>query len=335
MSKNISVAIVGVGYWGPNLLRNFFQLDNVDVPVVCDLKEENLEKIKKSYPNIKYTQNYEDLLNDSNIDAIIISTPVNTHYDLAKKALLNKKHVLLEKPMTETSEEAEDLIKIAKENNLILMIDHTFLYTAAVQKIKDIVSSGDLGDLFYFSSQRLNLGLIREDVDVAWDLATHDISIMNYIINEDIEKVFATGSKHLNKEKREMIQVILRFKNGTSAYIYVSWLSPLKIRQTLIGGSKKMVLYDDVEPIEKIKVYDKGITFEDDTEDAFHPKYRDGDIYIPKLDNKEALKSECEHFLDCILNNKKPMTDGESGLKVVRVLEAIDESLDKNLEVDI
>ncbi|PWB39050.1 MAG: oxidoreductase [Parcubacteria group bacterium] len=336
MDKKVNIALVGVGYWGPNLLRNFFQLDSVSVLAVCDLKQENLDKMKKFYPAVNFTKNYEDLINNPEIEAIVIATPVHSHFALASKALENNKHVLLEKPMTSTAQEAQRLIDLAKAKNKILMVDHTFLYTGAIKKIKEMIVNNELGDLYYFSSQRINLGLIQEDVNVAWDLAVHDLSIMDYLIGEVPDRVSAIGTAHLGKNKEEMMHIMLRFNHRFSVYIFVSWLSPLKIRQMMIGGSKKMILYDDIEPVEKVKIYDKSVTLNYDTNNMFWPLYREGDTYIPKLDQKEALKTECEHFIDCIINNKQPLTDGAAGLKIVKILEAINLSLEKNgAEVNI
>ncbi len=327
--KKVTVAIIGYGYWGPNLLRNFFKLSCVDIKYVCDLSPSQLNKAKKNYPSIITTQDLNLVLNDENVSAVIIATPVHTHHDLARKALLRNKHVLVEKPIATSVTEAQDLISIAQEYKLKLMVDHTFVYTAAIRKMKQIIQSGDLGENLYFDSERVNLGLIQNDINVIWDLAPHDISIMNYFFEDEIESVFASGTKHINHNTEELAHISVNYKNGLVGHIHVSWLSPVKIRRIILGGSRKMILMNDVEPSEKIKIYDKGIDIQTslEKETAFTPIYRGGDITIPYLENSEALFIEAQHFIECIQNNTTPITDGKKGLEVVKILEAADRSI--------
>ncbi|MBU0580435.1 MAG: Gfo/Idh/MocA family oxidoreductase [Candidatus Margulisbacteria bacterium] len=329
----ICVAVVGVGYWGPNLVRNLYKISGCVVKYCCDLDEKKLKNISLEYPTIKITTSYDEILNDSEIDAVVIATPVFSHFSLTKKALLAKKHCLIEKPMTYKLEEAEELLKIAKEKNLIIMVDHTFIYTGAVQKIKEMVKSGDLGKIYYFDSQRLNLGIIQPDVNVLWDLAPHDISIMNYVFNTNPISVTAVGSSHIQNKLEEMVHITVKYPNNLIGHIHVSWLSPVKIRQILIGGFKKMILFDDLSPSEKIKVYDKGIDINLSSETTLNPIYRSGDIYIPKIDQTEALLKECQHFIDCLNGKTQPIVSGEDGLNVVKILVSAEKSLRLNREI--
>lgn len=333
MSNTIKVGVIGCGYWGPNLIRNFFSLENCIVKTVSDLKEQNLSKIRLIYPKINTSKDYKEIINDGEIDAVAIATPVFTHYKLAKETLLAKKHVLIEKPMASSVAECEDLIKIARENNLILMVDHTFLYTRTVNKIKELIDKGHIGKILYFDSERINLGLIQPDINVIWDLATHDISIMNYFFNKKAISVSAVASKHINKKVEEMAHLTVKYEGDLIGHIHVSWLSPVKIRKILIGGSKKMILWDDISPSEKLKIYDKGVDIDLTKETPQTPIYRSGDVFIPKIDEEEALKVECDHFLECISKNKKPLTDGENGLDVVRILEASNKAIQTKKEV--
>jgi len=327
-----TIGIVGLGYWGPNLLRNFAALDSeCTVKYGCDQKKENLEKMRRKYPTITYTESYEDLLNDNELTAIVIATPTEKHHELAKAALEKGKHVLLEKPMTRTVEEAEELVKLAKEKNLQLLVDHTFVYTGAVQKIRDLIKNGEIGDLHSFDSTRINLGLIQKDINVLWDLAIHDLSILSQIHDlSNIQSLYAHGSKHLT-DQQEIAHLHLTFKDGFEAHVHVSWLSPVKLRQTIIVGSKQMILYDDNEPSEKLRVYDKGVHFEEIVEegnpDPFFPVYRSGDILIPKLENQEAMGEEAKHFLACISGKESPRVSGEDGLNVIRILESANQSM--------
>lgn len=326
-NRIVNLGIVGLGYWGPNLVRNFSEVDSCHVAMACDSEERRLRPIKKRYPSVEITTKYQDMVNASNIDAIAIATPVVSHYELAKQALERGKHVLVEKPLCATVQETESLIEIARRCGKTLMVDHTFLYTSSVRKTKELVSKGELGELYYFDSVRINLGLFRPDVNVIWDLAPHDISIADYLIEEEPASVSVLGRDFGNSKIACIAYMTLRYRSGVIAHIHVSWLSPVKIRRIIIGGSKRMIIYDDVEPTEKIRVYDRGIEFDYDKENSLQPTYRLGDIYIPKLDQKEALLVEAEHFIDCILTGKKPLTDAAFGLTVVKILEASDISL--------
>jgi len=335
--EKIKIGITGYGYWGINLVRNFNLLNNVEI-IICEKDQDKIKKAKKLYPDMLVTDNYEKMLQEEKIKAIVLATPVKTHFPLAKQALEAGKHVLIEKPMTSSVEEAEELIKIAKEKNVVLMVDHTFLFTAAVQKIKDIIESGDIGELHYFDSERMNLGLLQEDSNVVWDLAPHDISIIDYLFDDEIESVFATGSKHVNDKYEELVHITIKYKTGLVGHLHVSWLSPVKSRRILIGGSKKMIQYDDVEPSEKIKIYDKGVDMEKEAKKAtpFSPIYRAGDILIPKLGNGEALYNMAAHFIECIeLGKQSDIAGGEKGLTVVKVIIAANESIEKGRIINV
>lgn len=326
-----TVGIVGLGYWGPNLLRNFAALPDCTVKYGCDLKKENLEKMLRKYPAVNYTTDYSDLLKDTDLTAIVIATPTSTHFALAKAALEAGKHVLLEKPMTQTSAEAKELAELATKKKLQLLVDHTFIYTGAVEKIRELVRSGEIGNMHYFDSTRINLGLIQKDVNVLWDLAIHDLSILHILKNLDgVGSLSAHGSAHFTKQP-EIAHLHLTFRDGVEAHIHVSWLSPVKIRQTIVGGSKKMILYDDTEPSEKIRIYDKGVHFQELVEegkpDPFFPVYRSGDILIPALENPEAMHVEAQHFLACIRGKEQARVSGEDGERIVRILERADQSL--------
>ena len=327
----IKIGLIGYGYWGPNLARNFNSNPDMELAVICDFSADRLEKAGKLYPQVKLTKDVDDLFNDTKLDAIAVATPVSTHFDLAHKALSNDKHVWIEKPMTEKVEQGRALIDLASKKKKVLFVDHTFIYTGAVRKIKEIIDNGDLGDLIYYDSTRVNLGLFQQDVDVIWDLAAHDISIMDYLMPLRKSAVSATGSNYYGNGIVPKSFLTIYMENDVLGHINVSWVSPVKIRQTLIGGTSKMVLYDDNNPSEKVKVYDKGVDLYETKEDLYHLKiqYRVGDMYAPKLEEIEALAVGTEHFVDCILNGKKPMTDGRAGLEVVKVLVASKESLRK------
>jgi len=334
--EKVNIGIVGLGYWGPNLLRNFAQVEGCNVTYACDLKRDVVNKLSMLYPNVTFTTNYKELLDNPVLNAIAIATPVSTHFELARLALEHGKHVFLEKPMASSSNECEELITLARRCNLLLAIDHTFLFTDAVRKIKELVKRGEVGDLYYFDSERVNLGLIQQDINVIWDLAPHDVSIMNYIFkNTKPISVFATGAMHINKKVEELAHITIMFESGAVAHIHVSWLSPVKIRKILIGGSKKMVVYDDIEPFEKVRIYDKGIKIDLSEETPFDPVYRSGDIFIPKLDDTEALKSEAQHFINCIKGKEQLLVDGASGLEVVRILEACDKSIKEGKKINL
>ncbi len=329
----IKVAVIGCGYWGPNLIRNLIQIPESKVKYCCDLDEEKLKRIKSLYPEPKVTKNYQEILNDRTVEAVAIATPVHTHFELAKEMLEAGKHVFVEKPLTHTSQEARKLIKLAKKKGKVLMVGHTFLYTAAVNKLKELIDSGELGDVLYISSQRRNLGLFQDDINVVWDLGTHDISIILYLLNgrlgENDCRVVATGQSHFVSDNEDVAFVTLNFAGKVVANLHLSWLDPCKVRNMTVVGSRKMVVYDDIETLEKVKIYDKGVLVPNshDSFGEFQLSYRYGDITIPRLKQEEPLKVELSHFLDCIREDKKPLTDGENGYQVVRIIEKINESL--------
>ncbi len=321
--------MIGCGYWGPNLIRNFTQVSGCNMKTCCDLHESNLKRMKNLYPNIETTQSAEKILNDPSIDAVVIATPVFTHFDLAKQCLEYHKHVLIEKPMASTSEQCIELIKLAEKYNRRLMVGHTFEYTAAVNKTKEIIESGELGEIYYISSIRVNLGLFQPDINVIWDLAPHDISIILYLLDELPVAINAQGKAHFKKNIEDVATTTLNFANSTIAFLHNSWLDPDKIRRITIVGSKKMLVYDDINTNMKIKIYDKGVDVPPyyDTYAEFHFSYRYGNIYAPRIQEYEPLRKECEHFLECIREGKTPRSDGYSGLRVVLILEAANNSL--------
>ncbi len=328
----IRVAVIGLGYWGPNLVRNFEAIDNAKVVYACDLVEENLNKIRRSYSSIKLTKDYREILKE-NIDLVCIATPPATHYEIAKDCLESGKHVLIEKPMTTSTDEALELIDIANDHGLKIFVDHTFVFSPPVIKIKELIK--DIGKPLYFDSERINLGLLQKDVNVIWDLAPHDFSILTYLFDFEPERLIAIGSKLRHPYYEDLAHIMVKYDNGFIAHVHVSWLSPVKIRKTIIAGDRKMILYDDTNFFEKVKVYDKGVDIDLSKESPFFPTYRSGDIYVPKIENKEPLRIEAEHVVDCLLNNKKPKVDGYAGLKVVELLEACDKSLKEAKEVEL
>lgn len=326
----IKVGVVGYGYWGPNIVRNLSAGNGSKVVSVCDQNQEALKRAQKAYPSIKVTNNVDELICSKDIDAVAIVTPVFTHYELAKKALVQGKHIFVEKPFTYTSTEAEELIEIAEKKRLKIMVDHTFLFTGAVRRIKQLMDGGELGDLLYFDSIRVNLGLFQHDVNVVWDLAPHDLAIMDYLLQDKPQAIVATGQAHFNHNLEDIAYITIYFPKNVIAHLTVNWLSPVKIRMTLIGGQKKMLVWNDVASDEKIKIYDKGVEIE--TKEGVYDllvSYRSGDMWAPKIDSTEALKLEAEHFWDCVQNGKKPINDGMSGLRVVKMLEAANKSLKK------
>lgn len=329
MGNNINIGVIGYGYWGPNLVRNFAEIAGAKVASVSDFKPELLAKVQARYPTVNVTTDSRDLLKDPKIDAIVIATPVSTHFDLALAALQAGKHVLVEKPMTTTSEQAMRLIDEAEKRNLVLMVDHTFVYTGAVRKMHDLIANNQLGDIYYYDSVRVNLGLFQHDVNVIWDLAVHDLSIMNYVLPSQPYAVSATGVSHVPGEPENIAYLTLFFANNLIAHINVNWLAPVKVRRTLIGGSQRMIVYDDLEPSEKVKIYDKGITVNGNSESVYQMLigYRTGDMWSPKLDMTEALRTEGLHFIDCITKGDRPITDGVAGLQIVRILETATQSL--------
>ncbi len=330
--KDIKVGVIGCGYWGPNLIRNFNENYNTDIIYACDLDIKRLERIKLRYPTVTATTNYKDLLRDKNLQAVAIATPVRTHYKLIKEVFDAGKHVLIEKPLASKVKEAEELVELANKKNLILFVDHTFIYTGAVKKIKEVIFSGGIGDICYFDSVRVNLGLFQSDINVIWDLAPHDISIMDYLITEKPKNVVATGASHTHSGIEDIAYVSVNFKNNLIAHFHLNWMSPVKIRRIILGGNKKMIVFDDLDPADKVKIYDKGITLAKTNKKVVYQniiQYRVGDMYAPNIDNTEALKIMVDHLADCLLNKKTPITDGESGLRVVRILEAAEKSMKK------
>ena len=323
------IGLIGYGYWGPNLARNFNQNPNMHLGTICDSSEKRLELATRFYPQAETGRDTDEIFKNNEIDAVAIATPVSTHYAMAKKALLAGKHVWLEKPMTETVEQAKELIELAGTVNKVLFVDHTFVYTGAVRKIKELIAGNELGDIVYFDSTRINLGLFQQDIDVIWDLAPHDLSIMDYLIPLKKLSVSATGLNYKGNGLNPKSALTINMEHNVVAQINVSWLSPVKIRQMLIGGNRKMVLYDDTHPDEKVKVYDKGVHIYETKEELYrlNVQYRVGDMYVPKLENHEALAVETQHFSDCVINGEKPLTGGEAGLEVVKILAASNKSL--------
>ena len=331
MKEMLNIAVVGFGYWGPNIVRNFYSAEKANVVFVCDRESKALKRVERSYPGIKTTTDYDDIVSSSEVDAIAIVTPVRTHYELARKALNNDKHVFVEKPFTSTVAQAEELLELADRKNLIIMVDHTFLFTGAVKKIKEFIDDNILGELYYYDSMRVNLGLFQHDVNVIWDLAPHDLSIMDYIVGEKAEAITATGKKHFCNGHEDIAFITVFFANNLIGHFNVNWISPVKIRTTLIGGEKRMLVWNDLEADEKVKIYDKGVNIEN-REGVYDLliKYRSGDMWAPRVEQSEALKAEIEYFIDCVLNDQVPFNDGRAGLRVVKILEASNESLKNN-----
>ena len=323
----IKIAVIGYGYWGPNIVRNFSFVEDADVVCVCDFDSKRLETVNKLYPSIRTTTDFHEVLTSPDIDAVAIVTPVSTHYELAKRALQNGKHVFVEKPFTATGGEAEDLIALAERKNLTIMVDHTFLFTGAVKKIKEVIQNNLLGNLYFFDSTRVNLGLFQHDVNVLWDLLPHDLSIMDYVIEEKPMAILATGKAHLNGYE-DTVYVTVFFSNNMIAHFNINWLSPVKIRNILISGDQKMLIWNDIDPDEKIKIYDRGVDVENrESIEELLINYRSGDVWIPKVEPLEALTVEANYFVDCVMNNKTPINDGYAGLRIVKVLEASTQSI--------
>jgi predicted dehydrogenase len=325
----INIGIIGYGYWGPNLVRNFAETPGARIAAVSDLDTAKLETVQRRYPTVKTTTNFQDLLQDPSIDAIAVATPVSTHFEFGMAALKAGKHLWIEKPMTETSLQARKLVDEAANRNRVLFVDHTFIYTGAVRKMGDVIASGDLGRVYYYDSTRVNLGLFQRDVNVIADLAVHDFSILDYLLKEHPVAVSASGTNHFPGTPENLAYITLFYESGTIAHANVSWLAPVKVRQILVGGSKKMIIYDDLEPSEKIKVYDKGVSFTDDPKQIHEMRvtHRTGDMWAPKLASTEALRVGSEHFVDCIVNGKTPETDGRLGERVVELIEAATSSM--------
>jgi predicted dehydrogenase len=340
MDTILNVAVAGCGYWGPNLIRNFSSLPDCRVKQVCDTDENRLKHMKKLYPSVTITKVFEDLVKDKDLDAIVVATPVHLHYELAKKSLLAGKHTFIEKPMATSSADCEELVALAAKKNMTLMVGHTFIYSTPVRRIKEIVDSGEIGEVQYISSRRLNLGLFQKDINVTWDLAPHDISIILYLIGRPPVSINCQGKAHVNMNIEDVTNMSLNFDNGGFAIIHSSWLDPNKVREMIIVGSKKMIVYNDNEPLEKIKIYDKRVEAPPhyDTYAEFHYSYHYGDAHIPYLKQVEPLKVETQHFLDCIRKGETPETNGLDGLRVVQILEAASRSLKDNgakVEIDL
>ncbi len=327
----VRIGVIGCGYWGPNLIRNFFSIHGCKMTICCDKDVKKLERMKSLFGDIKTTTDFVDLLDDK-VDAVAIATPVWSHYELAKACLASGKHILVEKPFTNSSEKCRELIDLAERQRKIVMVGHTFLYTSAVKKIKELIESGELGEVLYVSSTRVNLGLFQNDINVIWDLAPHDISIILYALGKEPTHVNAQGKHHYKNGIEDVALFTLNYENGTIAFIHNSWLDPNKIRRMIFVGSKKMLLYDDINQTEKIKIYDKGVEMPKyyDSFGEFHLSYRYGDIQIPMLDEHEPLKDECRDFVESIRLGRSPRSDGTCGLKVVRIIEAANRSLTDN-----
>jgi predicted dehydrogenase len=320
----IGIGVIGYGYWGPNLVRNFAEVDDAEVVIVADLRSDRLATLHRRYPAVRTTDDPLALISDAGVDAVVIATPVSTHFELAMETLRAGKHVLVEKPMTATTEQSRRLVDEANRRERILQVDHTFIYTPAVRKIRELVDANALGEIYYYDSVRINLGLFQHDVNVMWDLAVHDLSIMQYVVPSRPSAVSATAVSHVRGQPENTAYLTIYFEDNVLGHLHVNWLAPVKIRRTLIGGSQKMVVYDDLEPSEKIKVFDKGINVAGggDTVKELLIGYRSGDMWAPKIEVVEALRCEAEHFVSCIRDNKRPDTDGEAGLSVVQLAEA-------------
>ena len=329
----MKLGVIGYGYWGPNLVRNFTELDGAEVKWCADQRADRRALVKRRFPLIQVADSAQPIFDDPEVNAVVIAAPVSTHYALAKQALERGKHVLVEKPMTRSAAEAEELLELAHKKGLVLMVDHTFIYTGAVRKMKEIVDVGELGDLYYLDSVRVNLGLFQSDVDVLWDLAPHDLAILAYLIDKTPKFVSVMGTDHTGSGLVDVAYMTIQFENNFIAHLHVNWLSPVKIRQMLIGGTRRMLVYNDMEPSEKVRVYDRGVRVT--TEEGLYKTlvdYRTGDMWAPKLEFREALAAEAEHFQECVRFNKMPWSSGSAGLSVVKLLEAAQRSLAKGGE---
>jgi predicted dehydrogenase len=323
----INIGVIGYGYWGPNIVRNFSSIDATRVLGICDSDSKAMERARKSYPHVIATRDCNDILTSTAIDAVAVITPVSMHFDLARKALLNGKHVFVEKPFTVTVQEAEELITLAEKKKLTIMVDHTFIFTGAVNKIKQLIDEKTLGELYYYDSVRVNLGLFQHDVNVIWDLAPHDFAVMDHILDEKPAALTASGKAHVNGME-DTAYITVHFNNNMIAHFNVNWLSPVKVRTTLIGGEKKMLVWNDLEADEKIKIYDKGVVVRSKEADyRLRVNYRSGDMFAPRVEPSEALRTEAEYFAQCITENKRPINDGQAGLRVVKMLNACNESM--------
>lgn len=321
----VNVGVVGIGYWGPNIIRNLSDMRDATLFAVCDQVNDRLQAACRKYPAVQTYTNFDQMLENPELDAVAIATPVSTHYTLARKALLAGKHVFVEKPLTDSSKTARALTRLARKMRRTLMVDHVFLYSSPVRKIKELIMSGQLGEIYYFDSVRINLGLFQKDVNVIWDLAPHDLAIMDHLLGGNARSVSSTAVRHIKGSgKEDLAYITVRYPKELIAHIHVNWLAPAKIRQILIGGAKKMVVYDDTTPSEKVKVYDKGVS---PVGSAYRQvEYRLGDMWAPNLDMSEALKRALGHFVDCINTGKTPLSDGVAGTRIVRLLEAANQS---------
>ncbi|MBH63932.1 MAG: oxidoreductase [Alphaproteobacteria bacterium] len=330
----IKVGIVGFGYWGPNLARNFAHANGTLLTTVCDLDAKKLSVAQDMYPYVETTQDYRDIISNTELDAIAIATPLSTHFEIASQALNADKHVLITKPLAPDRSKAAQLVELAAKRQLTLLVDHTFVYTPAVRKIRELISENSIGTVYYYDSTRINLGIFQHDTSVTWDLATHDLSILDHLLEDQPIAVSANGINHFSGNHENIAYLTLFYPSQVIAHINVNWLAPVKVRRTLIGGSEKMIVYDDMEPSEKIKVYDKGVEITDDPQDMYNVliSYRSGDMWAPRLDHKEALSTEIEHFVSCIEAGEQPITDGEMGLRIVSILEASNESVSRRGE---
>jgi predicted dehydrogenase len=326
----IRFGVVGYGYWGPNIARNITDLPNASLARIADANPDRLAVAARRHPCAGLGTDAESLIEDPNVDAVVIATPVDTHFPLAMKALEAGKHVLVEKPIADNGDDAQRMIDAAERRGLTLMVDHTFLYTGAVRKMKELLDGGEIGEVYYYDSVRINLGLFQEDVSVIWDLAVHDLSIMAYVLNSYPSALACNGCSHLPGHPEDIAYLTLYFPGTLIGHIHVNWLSPVKLRRTLIGGSRKMMVYDDLEPAEKIRLHDKGVILDGDIENLNQLRlrgYRSGDVWTPQVNMAEALSTELKHFIDCMQTGKRPLSDGVSGLRIVRILEAASESL--------
>ncbi len=331
----IHVGVIGYGYWGPNLVRNFAKFPDCQVDYICDRYPEQLIKAAAHHPNIRTTTDCQTLIDDNALDAIVICSPLFTHYDIARRALATGKHVLVEKPMAASAVQAMELIELAEKQRRVLMVDHTFVYHPAVRKIRELIADNQLGDLLYYDSVRVNLGLFQSDINVLWDLAVHDLSIMDFLLPKQPTAISVHGISHFPDQPTNMAYLTLFFSDTLLAHIHVNWLAPMKIRRILLGGSERMIVYDDLEPMTKIKICERGVRINNDPESIYQVlyDYRSGDIHAPRLATIEALESVVRHFLDCIEKDAAPQTDGPSGLRLVRMLEAADRSLQRRGEI--
>jgi predicted dehydrogenase len=330
--NELKVAVIGYGYWGQNLLRNFYETDGAVVKMVCDFDQRALARAQRRYPSLEVTQSFAAVLGNPNVDAVVLATPVSTHYPFAREALRAGKHVLVEKPLAQSTAQVLELIELSETSGKTLMVDHTFLYTGAVRRMKSLVDTGEIGQLLYFDSVRISLGLVQNDINVLWDLGPHDLSILDYLCEREPVAVSATGVKHLDTPYENIAYMTVQYEGQLIAHLHLNWMSPVKVRRTLVGGSRKMVVYDDMEASEKVRVYDKGIVQNADPEkrERMLTAYRNGDMFVPQLDTSEALRLMALEFVTAVREHRPPLSDGQSGYRVVRLLEAAQQSIEAN-----